>query len=74
MNTMSTTEALWLGVLDVIYMPWWGWATLISCALLGAGFTIFWNDRTSSYVYYDGELGRRNYESTSVTGGLRIAF
>jgi outer membrane autotransporter protein len=43
-------------------------------ALLGAGFTIFWNDRTSSYVYYDGELGRKNYESTSVTGGLRIAF
>ena len=42
-------------------------------ALLGAGFTVFWSDRTSS-VYYDGELGRKNYQSASVTGGLRVAF
>ncbi|MEI9895027.1 MAG: autotransporter outer membrane beta-barrel domain-containing protein [Chthoniobacter sp.] len=43
-------------------------------ALLGAGFAIQLSERTSTYLYYDGELGRRNYESTNVTGGLRVAF
>jgi outer membrane autotransporter protein len=43
-------------------------------ALLGAGFAIQFNERMSTYFYYDGELGRRNYESNSVTGGLRVAF
>jgi outer membrane autotransporter protein len=43
-------------------------------ALLGAGFAIQFNDRCSTYFYYDGELGRTNYQSTSVTGGVRVAF
>jgi outer membrane autotransporter protein len=43
-------------------------------ALLGAGFAAQFNDRLSTYFYYDGELGRRNYQSSSVTGGLRLAF
>jgi outer membrane autotransporter protein len=43
-------------------------------ALLGAGFAIELNARYSTYLYYDGELGRTNYESTSVTGGIRVAF
>jgi len=42
--------------------------------LLGAGFAIRWNERTSTYVYYDGELGRQNYESNAVSGGVRISF
>ncbi len=43
-------------------------------ALLGAGFAVQFNDRMSTYFYYDGELGRKNYQSTSVTGGFRVAF
>ncbi|EDY18046.1 outer membrane autotransporter barrel domain protein [Chthoniobacter flavus Ellin428] len=43
-------------------------------ALLGAGFAIQLNERWSTYFYYDGELGRRNYQSSSVTGGLRMTF
>ncbi|MEP6668965.1 MAG: autotransporter-associated beta strand repeat-containing protein [Chthoniobacter sp.] len=42
--------------------------------LLGAGFAIQFNERMSTYFYYDGELGRKNYQSTSVTGGFRVAF
>jgi len=43
-------------------------------ALLGAGFAIQFNERLSTYLYYDGELGRKNYQSTSITGGIRVAF
>ncbi len=43
-------------------------------ALLGAGFAILFNDRFSTYFYYDGELGRQNYQSSNVTGGVRVAF
>jgi autotransporter-associated beta strand protein len=42
--------------------------------LLGAGVAILWSDRISTYVYYDGDLARTNYESNSVTGGIRITF
>ena len=43
-------------------------------ALIGAGFAIQFNERLSTYFYYDGELGRKNYESNSVTGGVRLTF
>jgi outer membrane autotransporter protein len=42
--------------------------------LLGAGFAVQFNERTSAYVYYDGELGRKDYQSHAVTGGIRVAF
>ena len=42
--------------------------------LVGAGFAIQWNERCATYLYYDGELGRENYESNAVTGGIRISF
>ena len=38
--------------------------------LLGAGFAILWNERTSTYVYYDGELFRTNSNSQNVSGGV----
>jgi len=44
-----------------------------SC-LLGAGFAIQCSERFSTYFYYDGELGRKNYESNAVTGGVRLSF
>ena len=42
--------------------------------LLGAGFAIQCSERCSTYFYYDGELARKNYQSSSVTGGFRLAF
>jgi autotransporter-associated beta strand protein len=42
--------------------------------LLGAGATVIWNDRVSTYLYYDGEVARTNYESHNVSGGVRISF
>jgi len=43
-------------------------------ALIGAGFAIQINDHVATYLYYDGEVGRRNYDSNAVTGGVRVAF
>ena len=42
--------------------------------LIGAGAAMLWNDRISTYIYYDGELARDNYDSQSVTAGFRITF
>lgn len=42
--------------------------------LLGAGFAVLWSDRISTYIYYDGELGRTNYQSNSVSAGVRVTF
>jgi outer membrane autotransporter protein len=42
--------------------------------LLGAGVAVLWNDRISTYVYYDGELGRTNYDSNNVSAGIRVTF
>jgi outer membrane autotransporter protein len=43
-------------------------------ALIGAGFAVQFNDRCSAYLYYDGDIGRTNYQSESVTGGFRVTF
>ena len=43
-------------------------------ALIGAGFNMQWNNRFSTYVYYDGVLGRGNYDNSAISGGLRIGF
>jgi hypothetical protein len=32
------------------------------------------NPRCSVYPYYDGELGRTNYQSSAVTGGIHLSF
>jgi autotransporter-associated beta strand protein len=42
--------------------------------LVGAGFAIMWNERTSTYVYYDGELARTNYNAQNVSAGIRLSF
>ncbi len=42
--------------------------------LVGAGVAVLWNERTSTYVYYDGEIGRTNYSSNNVSGGVRLSF
>jgi uncharacterized protein with beta-barrel porin domain len=43
-------------------------------ALVGAGLNVQWCPRVSTYVYYDGILGRSNYDNNAVTGGLRVGF
>jgi autotransporter-associated beta strand protein len=42
--------------------------------LIGAGVSIIWSDRFSTYVFYDGDVARTNYDSHTVTGGFRITF
>ena len=42
--------------------------------LIGAGATVLLNDHISVYAYYDGELLRTNYESNSVSAGVRMTF
>jgi len=42
--------------------------------LVTAGMSMVWTDRISTYIYYDGELARTNYDSHTVTGGIRISF
>ena len=51
-----------------------GPATGRDSLLLGAGFTVQWNDRFATYAYYDGELARTNYRSNSVSVGFRYQF
>jgi outer membrane autotransporter protein len=43
-------------------------------ALVDAGVNVQWNNRLATYVYYDGVLGRNNYDNNAVSGGLRIGF
>ena len=43
-------------------------------ALVDAGFAVQWSPRCSTYVYYDGVLGRSNYDNNAVSGGFRISF
>jgi len=42
--------------------------------LFGAGVAVLWNTRTSTYLYYDTDLLKKEYNSQSVTGGLRMNF
>jgi uncharacterized protein with beta-barrel porin domain len=42
--------------------------------LVGASTTVIWNERFSTYIFYDGEVARTNYESHNVSGGVRITF
>jgi outer membrane autotransporter protein len=42
--------------------------------LIGAGAAVLLSDRISIYAYYDGELLRTNYQSNSVSAGVRVTF
>jgi outer membrane autotransporter protein len=43
-------------------------------AVVSAGVSVRFTPMISTYLYYDGQLGRGNYESNAVTGGVRISF
>ena len=42
--------------------------------ILDAGFSVQWCRTISTYVSYNGQLGRNRYDSNAVTGGFRISF
>jgi autotransporter-associated beta strand protein len=42
--------------------------------LVGAGATVILSERVSTYLFYDGEVARTNYQSHNVSGGVRISF
>jgi outer membrane autotransporter protein len=43
-------------------------------AVVSAGVSVRLTSAISTYVNYDGQLGRGNYDSNAVTGGVRISF
>jgi len=43
-------------------------------AVVSAGVSALLTPAISIYVNYDGQLGRGNYDSNAVTGGVRISF
>jgi outer membrane autotransporter protein len=43
-------------------------------AVVSAGVSVQLTPAISTYVNYDGQLGRGNYDSNAVTGGVRITF
>jgi outer membrane autotransporter protein len=42
--------------------------------IVDAGFSVQWCRTISTYVSYNGQLGRNRYNSNAVTGGFRISF
>jgi outer membrane autotransporter protein len=43
-------------------------------AVVNAGVAVQWTPCISTYVSYDGQLGRDRYDSNGVSGGFRISF
>ena len=43
-------------------------------AVVDAGISVSWTPRISTYVSYNGLLGRDRYNSNGVSGGVRISF
>jgi outer membrane autotransporter protein len=43
-------------------------------AVVSAGVSVQWTPTISTFVSYDGQLGRENYGSNAVTGGVLISF
>jgi outer membrane autotransporter protein len=43
-------------------------------AVVNAGFSVQWTPCISTYVSYDGQLGRDRYDSNGVSGGFQISF
>ncbi len=42
--------------------------------LLDAGASVQWSPRVSTFAYYTGDLGAKNYSSHSVNAGVRVSF
>jgi outer membrane autotransporter protein len=44
-----------------------------SCTV-NAGVSVQWNQTISTYISYDAQLGRDNFDSNGVSGGVNIRF
>jgi outer membrane autotransporter protein len=53
-----------------VYSPYLGHDS----AVVNAGVAVQWTPTISTYVSYDGELGRDRYDSNGVSGGVQINF
>ena len=42
--------------------------------VLGAGLSMIWSPKTLLYLFYDGQLGQKEYQSHNLSGGLRMTF
>ena len=42
--------------------------------MISAGVSVQLTPAITTYVNYDGQLGRDNYDSNAVTGGVQISF
>ncbi len=52
----------------------WGPRTGRDSALVQFGATAAWNERFSTYLFYQGEFGRNNYSGNAVSGGVTLTF
>jgi outer membrane autotransporter protein len=43
-------------------------------AIVSAGVSVQWTPATTTYVSYDGQLGRNRYDSNAVTDGVKFSF
>jgi fibronectin-binding autotransporter adhesin len=43
-------------------------------AIVNAGVGVQWTQRISTFIQYQGELGRSNYDSNGVNGGISFSF
>jgi outer membrane autotransporter protein len=43
-------------------------------AIVSAGVSVQWTPAITTYVNYDGQLGRSRYDSNAVTGGVKFSF
>jgi outer membrane autotransporter protein len=43
-------------------------------AIINSGFAIQWTPRLSTFIEYQGQLGRSNYDSNGVNGGISFSF
>jgi len=43
-------------------------------AIIDVGINVQWTTRFGTYLSYDGEFGRKNYQINSVSGGAKISF
>ena len=54
----------------------WGPSTGENSALVDAGFSLIFGrcHNVAAYVFYNGNLGRENYDRHSASGGVRVNF
>jgi outer membrane autotransporter protein len=43
-------------------------------ALLSSGFSLLWNKCVATYVCFDSEYGRNNYDNQTASAGVRLSF